>query len=58
MIIKILSCTVIYSTHLVTTQKNIYINKSSVTQLVFKSTRSKYLMLSNVECGTDIWSFP
>jgi len=54
MIIKILSCTVIYSTHLVTTQKNIYINKSSVTQLVFKSTRSKYLMLSNVECGTDI----
>ena len=54
MIIKTLSCTVIYNTYLVTTQKNIYINTSSVTQVVFKSTRSKYLMLSNVECEPDI----
>jgi len=34
MIIKTLSFTVIYNTHLVTTQKNIYINISSITQLV------------------------
>jgi len=41
MIIKTLSCTVIYNTHLVTTQKYIYINTSSITQLVFKSTKVK-----------------